>query len=143
MELTGRMSSYSQRATSLFSTRSLPTTEWPLRPSRETSSVGFNSRVNRRQRVRTDKEVDGKKIFPLARVTNLSSLPLFPRDLLIPLDGTPAIPCENTILLESLVSGVRACARALSEPESRGQILSTRSKSRTGSSPSRRRSRDL
>lgn len=101
--------------------------------SRETSSVGFNLRVNRRQRVRTNKEVDGKKIFSLARATNLSlsRLPFFPRNLLISHDGTLAIPCENTILLESLVSGVRACARALSELESRGQTLSARPKSRT------------
>lgn len=43
----------------------------------------------------------------------------------------PRYPRENTILLESLVSGVRARARALSELESRGQTLSARPKSRT------------
>lgn len=120
------------RAVSLFSTRSLSATAQPS--SREAGSVGFNSRVNRRQCVQMDKEVDRKKIFSLARATNLSSLsglPVSLHDLLIYHLMVPPRHLENTILLESLVSGVRACARAYSELESRGQILSARSKSRT------------
>jgi len=101
--------------------------------SRETSSVGFNSPVIAGSVYERTKKSTRRKYFPwhAQPISFLSFLPLFPHDLLISLDGTPAIPCENTILLESLVSGVRACARVLSELESRGQTLSARPKSCT------------
>lgn len=86
------MSSYSHTCKATFLPARYPQRHGPS--SRGTNSVGFNSRANRRQRVRTDKEV-GKKIFSLARATDLSSLfylPFFSRDLLIPPNGTPAIP---------------------------------------------------
>lgn len=113
------MLSYSTTSTSnivTFYTLITSATAWPLiardqAPSDLTHGLIAGSACTDGQRSRREENIflgTRNQSFPLS----LLSLGSFPRGLLIPLDGTPAVPCENTILLESLVRGVRAYVRA-------------------------------